>query len=86
MPRGKKEYQNGDQMHFIVTEDFREVANLFKKYCEANSINTSGAIRDAITQWLNERTAKDAFIKQMESGNSLKVLADMYEREVLKEG
>jgi len=66
MPRGKKNYKPGDQIHFIVTEDFAETANDFKIYCESNSINTSAAMRNAIAEWLRNKSQEDAYIKQME--------------------
>jgi len=66
MTRGKKRYIAGDQIHFIVTEDFLETANEFRTYCEANFINSSGAIRNAITGWLGDRVQKDAYIEQIE--------------------
>ena len=85
MARGKKRYNSGDQMHFIVTEDFVEFANAFKEYCEANSINTSSAIRDAMVQWLRERTARDVYMRHMDDSKSMKMLAEMYEKDVLRE-
>ena len=47
----KKEYLPGDQMHFLVIGDFVKIANEFVDYCEENAINSSGAIRIAMTEW-----------------------------------
>jgi hypothetical protein len=79
-------YRPGDQIHFIVTDDFEMVANEFATYCKSNSINTSGAIRMAISEWLERKTVREKRLAQLEGGSMpLRTMADNYERQVLKE-
>ena len=81
----KKSYTSGDQIHFIVTEDFVDIANEFATYCRENSINTSGAIRKAIEKWYVDKVAKERMYEQFEKGDTLRKVAEVYEREVFKE-
>jgi len=84
---GKIAYHAGDQLHFIVTEDFEETVNDFMKFCRANSINTSGAIRAAMAEWLDKKTMRDKWVSQMDKDNPfMQSFATEYERRVLKEG
>lgn len=64
----KKRYSAGDQLHIIVLEDFVKTANEFATYCEANSINASGAIRHAIDEWLQNKVTKEKLLTQLEDG------------------
>lgn len=81
-----KKYSKGDQIHFIVTEDFVDTANEFVAYCKANSINASQAMRVAIADWLNLKILKEKKLEQLIHGtSSLQSIADEYERDVLKE-
>jgi hypothetical protein len=82
----KKTFTKGDQVHFIVTEDFVKTVNEFVAYCRDNSINTSAAMRMAITEWLRFRTERERKFEQLVQGTtSLKKIADDYERNVLRE-
>ena len=82
----KRQYSKGDQIHFIVTEDFVSIVNEFSVYCKKNSINASGAIRNAITVWLREKLIVEGKLEKLERGtSSLETFADAYEREVLRE-
>lgn len=84
--RGKGSYTKGDQMHFIVTEDFVEVANEFVVFCERNSMNVSGVIRDAIQDWLRRKQYMEKRLEKLERGtSSMEDFAASYERDVLKE-
>lgn len=51
----RENYEPGDQVHFVLTEDFVDTYSEFIKYCEENSINVSGAIRSAVEEWLEEK-------------------------------
>jgi len=54
MPRSKdgyKVYRPGDPIHFVVTQDFVEVANDFFTYCKERGYNPSEIIRQAIGEW-----------------------------------
>lgn len=83
---GKRAYGRGDQIHFIVTEEFVDVANDFVAYCKSNSINTSGAMRAAIKDWLIKRKVDETRLQQLEHGTaSLESIAEEYERKVLRE-
>ncbi|MFH0816285.1 MAG: hypothetical protein V1934_05670 [Methanobacteriota archaeon] len=83
---GKGVYGAGDQLHFIVTEDFVETANEFMRFCRANSINTSAAIRTAMSDWLEKKTMRDKWTSQMDTDNPfMRSFAEEYERRVLKE-
>ncbi|MCK5038314.1 MAG: hypothetical protein KAS16_04385 [Thermoplasmata archaeon] len=55
----KKEYQTGDQLHFIITEDFVETANAFFDHCDEEMLNASSVIRKAMTQWLDRAKGKE---------------------------
>ena len=55
----KKRYETGDHSHFIITDDFTDSANRFFKHCDANMINASGAMRRAMTEWLDRNTPTD---------------------------
>ena len=55
----KKEYQTGDQLHFIITEDFVETANAFFDHCDEEMLNASSVIRRAMTQWLDRAKGKE---------------------------
>jgi hypothetical protein len=82
----KKHFEKGDQVHFIVTEDFVDTANEFIAFCKSNSINTSEAIRAAISNWLHIRVVKEKKLAQLIHGTSkLESIADEYERDVLRE-
>jgi hypothetical protein len=82
----KKGFAKGDQMHFVITDNFVATANEFISYCDANAINASGAIRNAIADWLGKKLALEKRIEKLERGtSSLQELADSYERDVLKE-
>ena len=82
----KKRFEKGNQIHFIVTEDFVDTANEFVTYCKSNSINTSEAMRAAIANWLHIRVVKEKKLEQLIRGTStLESIADEYERNVLKE-
>ena len=84
--RRTREYSRGDQIHFIVTEDFVDTVNQFVEYCKNNSINTSEAMRNAILEWLRIRMLKERKLEQLIQGtSSLQSIADEYERSVLKE-
>ncbi len=48
----KKEYKAGDQLHFIITEDFVDSANAFFGHCDEEMINASSAIRRSMEEWL----------------------------------
>lgn len=82
--RRRKHYSAGDQVNFIVTEDFVDDFNEFVLYCADNSVNTSGAMRKAIVEWLHERQSKKRALVPSDGGNIRKIV-DAYEREVLKE-
>ncbi len=85
MKKGRS-FKKGDQIHFIVTEDFMDTANEFVDYCKSNSVNTSEAMRAAITNWLHLRVAKEKRLAQLVHGTSaLESIAKDYERDVLKE-
>ena len=43
----KKEYKTGDQLHFIITEDFVETANAFFDHCDEEMLNASSVMRRA---------------------------------------
>lgn len=82
----RKHYSKGDQIHFIVTEDFVEVANEFVIFCDKNSMNVSRVIRDAIADWLNKKLILEKRLEKLEQGtSSMQDFADAYERDVLKE-
>jgi len=82
----KKSFSKGDQVHFIVTEDFVDTANEFVAYCKSNSINTSEAMRSAIANWLHIRIVKEKKLAQLIQGTStLESIAEEYERNVLRE-
>ncbi len=49
----KKEYKTGDQLHFIITEDFVDTANAFFGHCDKEMLNASSAIRRSMEEWLN---------------------------------
>jgi len=84
--RRSKEYSRGDQIHFIVTEDFVDTANQFADFCKSNSMNTSEAMRNAIFEWLRVKMMKERKLEQLIQGtSSLQSIADEYERSVLKE-
>ncbi len=84
--KGNKKYSKGDQIHFIVTEDFVDTANEFITYCKANSINASEAMRVAISDWLSLKILKEKKLEQLIHGtSSLQSIAEEYERDVLKE-
>ena len=86
--RTKKEqgYRAGDHIHFLVTDEFQDVANEFMIYCKQNSINTSGAIRMAMAEWLERKMAREKRLMQLERGTpAMRDMAFSYEREVLKE-
>ena len=53
----KKEYHTGDQLHFLISEDFVETANAFFDHCDEEMLNASSVIRRAMTEWL-ERSMK----------------------------
>ena len=73
-------------MHFIVTEDFVEIANEFVIFCDKNSMNVSGVIRDAITEWLRKKQFMERRLEKLERGtSSMEDFATSYERDVLKE-
>ncbi len=55
----KKEYHTGDQLHFIITEDFVETANAFFDHCDARMLNASSVIRRAMEEWLERATGRD---------------------------
>ncbi|MEW5937581.1 MAG: hypothetical protein AB1665_07175 [Candidatus Thermoplasmatota archaeon] len=79
-------YSPGDQIHFVVTEDFVSTANEFAVYCEKNSINASKAMREAIANWLRARLEREGKLARIEQGiPSLKQWAERYEREVIRE-
>ena len=82
----RKQYAKGDQIHFIVTEDFVDVANEFVFFCDKNSMNVSRAIRAAISEWLQKKRILEKRLEKLEHGtSSLETFADAYERDVLKE-
>jgi ribosomal silencing factor RsfS len=82
----RKQYSKGDQIHFIVTEDFVEVANDFVIFCDKNAMNVSRVIRDAITEWLHKKQILEKRLEKLEHGTaSMQDFADAYERDVLKE-
>ncbi len=84
--KGTKKYNKGDQIHFIVTEEFIETANEFVTYCKTNSINASEAMRVAIGDWLSLKMLKEKKLQQLIHGtSSLQSIAEEYERDVLKE-
>jgi hypothetical protein len=83
---GKSKYRAGDQLHFVVTEDFEDTVNEFMRFCRANSINTSGAIRMAMSEWLEKKTMRDKWVSKMDSDNRfMQSFAEEYEKRVLKE-
>ena len=49
----KKEYKAGDQLHFIITEDFVKTANAFFGHCDEEMLNASSAIRRSMEEWLD---------------------------------
>ena len=84
--RKKESYTSGDQIHFIVTEDFVKTVNDFTSYCQKNSINFSGAIRLAIANWLiDKHTQEKAFEMMKEEAPDMRMIAEAYEREVFRE-
>ena len=82
----RKQYSKGDQIHFIVTEDFVDVANEFVIFCDKNAMNVSRVIRAAITEWLQKKQIMERRLEKLEQGTaSMQDFADAYERDVLKE-
>ena len=55
----KGSYKKGDQVHFIITEDFASTYEEFIEYCNENSMNASSAIRKAISNWLADRKKEE---------------------------
>jgi len=84
--RGKGSYAKGDQIHFIVTEDFVDAANEFVLFCDRNHMNVSAVIRDAISEWLRKKQYMEKRLEKLERGtSSMEDFAAAYERDVLKE-
>ena len=82
----RKQYSKGDQIHFIVTEDFVDVANEFVIFCDKNAMNVSRVIRTAITEWLQKKQIMERRLEKLEQGTaSMQDFADAYERDVLRE-
>lgn len=83
---GKEQYTSGDQIHFIITADFEKTANDFMKFCRMNSINSSSAIRAAISDWLDSKITRDKKISEIDNGNHfMRAFAEDYEKKVLLE-
>ena len=86
MKGAKKSYERGDQIHFIVTEDFVKTINDFVSHCKSNSINPSEAMRSAIAEWLQSKQMKERKLQQLVHGTaSFESIAEEYERNVLRE-
>ena len=85
MSKGRVKYKAGDQIHFIITDEFVDISNSFRLFCDNNNINFSGAIREAMVKWLKEKVTRERLVAQIEDGPSMKMLSDMYERSIMKE-
>ena len=81
--KGRKRYFAGNQVNFLVTEDFVEVLNNFVNYCDKNSINASGAMRNAIKEWYLVRNAEENK-SAMQSGNkNIRKIVEAYEKSMV---
>lgn len=57
---GYKQYQPGDPIHIVVTQEFVDDANDFFTYCRERGFNPSQVIRQAMVEWMkNQRTMDD---------------------------
>lgn len=54
----KSEYRAGDQLHFIITDDFVDTANAFFRHCDEHMLNPSAVVRKAMTLWLDTATGQ----------------------------
>ena len=80
----KKKSQN--QIHIVVTRNFKETADEFFAYCQANDLNASQAIRTAMKDWLARQKEKDSKIAIMEKRErSMKRVARAYEERIISE-
>ncbi len=59
----KKNYETGDQIHFLISDDFVSTANRFFEHCDANMINASAAMRRAMTEWLDKYSGSSPIVE-----------------------
>lgn len=52
---GYKNYQAGDPIHIVVTQDFVDDANRFFQYCRERGYNPSQIIRQAMVDWMENQ-------------------------------
>ena len=57
---GYKQYQPGDPIHIVVTQEFVDDVNDFFTYCRERGFNPSQVIRQAMVDWMkSQRTMED---------------------------
>ncbi|MFW6040872.1 MAG: hypothetical protein ACOC85_03450 [Thermoplasmatota archaeon] len=69
----KKEYYAGDQIHFIITDDFVDTYNEFVQHCDNNFINISKAVRYSIKEWLEEEKIKEQHLEYIKEKRKVQV-------------
>ena len=82
----KNVIRRGTRYTLLSPMTSRGTANEFMKFCRLNSINSSGAIRLAITEWLDSKMMRDKKLSQLENGTHfMHAFAEDYEKKVLRE-
>lgn len=84
MARRSKPKKSVEQIHFVVTNEFKSTANEFFEFCDEHDLNASKVIRSAMKDWLDKQKQIDKKISESEKRErTMAVFAKNYEEKIL---